>query len=271
MFELCHRFRLPLVLFGEGGGGRPGEDHIGPRVAIDTHTFTTFSQLQRARAAGRRGQRPHLRRQYRAGRRAATSIIATEGSTHRHGRPGDDRGRRPRHLYARGGRSDVGAGAEWRRRYPGQGRIRRGRCLRRSICPISRARSRPGRHTTSAGCASRAGEPPAPLQHARHHRNHRRQGLGAGDPREIRHRHHHRVHPGRRPADGRDRQQSAPPGRRHRLRRCRQGRALPAALRRLRHPRAQPDRLPGHHGRPRGRADRAGAPLRADVQRRAPT
>jgi acetyl/propionyl-CoA carboxylase alpha subunit/acetyl-CoA carboxylase carboxyltransferase component len=45
MFELAHRFRLPLVLFGEGGGGRPGEDWIGPRVAIDTHTFTTLSQL----------------------------------------------------------------------------------------------------------------------------------------------------------------------------------------------------------------------------------
>ncbi|WP_158924402.1 carboxyl transferase domain-containing protein [Acidisphaera sp. S103] len=45
MFELVHRFRLPLVLFGEGGGGRPGEDNIGPRVAIDTTTFTTFSRL----------------------------------------------------------------------------------------------------------------------------------------------------------------------------------------------------------------------------------
>ena len=45
MFELAQRFRLPLVLFGEGGGGRPGEDDIGPRVAVDTHTFTTFSQL----------------------------------------------------------------------------------------------------------------------------------------------------------------------------------------------------------------------------------
>ena len=45
IFELANRFRLPLVLFGEGGGGRPGEDYIGPRVAIDTHTFTTFSQL----------------------------------------------------------------------------------------------------------------------------------------------------------------------------------------------------------------------------------
>ena len=45
LFELAQRFRLPLILFGEGGGGRPGEDYIGPRVAIDTHTFTTFSQL----------------------------------------------------------------------------------------------------------------------------------------------------------------------------------------------------------------------------------
>jgi acetyl/propionyl-CoA carboxylase alpha subunit len=45
IFELAHRFRLPIILFGEGGGGRPGEDDIGPRVAVDTHTFTTFSQL----------------------------------------------------------------------------------------------------------------------------------------------------------------------------------------------------------------------------------
>jgi acetyl/propionyl-CoA carboxylase alpha subunit/acetyl-CoA carboxylase carboxyltransferase component len=45
IFELAHRFRLPLILFGEGGGGRPGEDWIGPRVAIDTPTFTTLSRL----------------------------------------------------------------------------------------------------------------------------------------------------------------------------------------------------------------------------------
>jgi acetyl/propionyl-CoA carboxylase alpha subunit/acetyl-CoA carboxylase carboxyltransferase component len=45
MFELAHRFRLPMIMFGEGGGGRPGEDYIGPRVAIDTKTFTTYSQL----------------------------------------------------------------------------------------------------------------------------------------------------------------------------------------------------------------------------------
>ena len=45
MFELANRFRLPMILFGEGGGGRPGDDNNGPRVAADTHTFTQFSKL----------------------------------------------------------------------------------------------------------------------------------------------------------------------------------------------------------------------------------
>ncbi|HMS59854.1 MAG TPA: carboxyl transferase domain-containing protein, partial [Tepidiformaceae bacterium] len=45
MFDLAHRFRLPVVLFGEGGGGRPGDDNNGPRVAFDTDTFTSFSKL----------------------------------------------------------------------------------------------------------------------------------------------------------------------------------------------------------------------------------
>ena len=45
MFELANRFRIPLVLFGEGGGGRPGDDKRGPGVAFDTHTFTQFSKL----------------------------------------------------------------------------------------------------------------------------------------------------------------------------------------------------------------------------------
>ena len=45
LFELANRFRLPVVLFGEGGGGRPGDDHVGPRVAFDTHTFTQYSRL----------------------------------------------------------------------------------------------------------------------------------------------------------------------------------------------------------------------------------
>ena len=45
LFDLANRFRLPLVFFTEGGGGRPGDDYTGPRVAFDTYTFTQFSRL----------------------------------------------------------------------------------------------------------------------------------------------------------------------------------------------------------------------------------
>lgn len=45
IYEMAQRFKLPVILFSEGGGGRPGDDDTGPRVAADTHTFTQFSQL----------------------------------------------------------------------------------------------------------------------------------------------------------------------------------------------------------------------------------
>ena len=45
MFHLAERWKLPLIMFSEGGGGRPGEDDDGPRVAFDTPTFTQFSKL----------------------------------------------------------------------------------------------------------------------------------------------------------------------------------------------------------------------------------
>jgi len=45
MFSLAKRMKLPVILFGEGGGGRPGDDSTGPGVAFDTHTFTQYAQL----------------------------------------------------------------------------------------------------------------------------------------------------------------------------------------------------------------------------------
>jgi acetyl/propionyl-CoA carboxylase alpha subunit len=45
MFDLAKRLRLPVILFGEGGGGRPGDDSTGPGVAFDTTTFTQYAQL----------------------------------------------------------------------------------------------------------------------------------------------------------------------------------------------------------------------------------
>ena len=48
LFDLAERFKLPLVLFSEGGGGRPGEDSAGPAVSFDTPTFTRFAKLSGA-------------------------------------------------------------------------------------------------------------------------------------------------------------------------------------------------------------------------------
>ena len=45
MYELANRFRLPVVLFAEGGGGRPGDTGREGGVGIDTYTFTQFSKL----------------------------------------------------------------------------------------------------------------------------------------------------------------------------------------------------------------------------------
>ena len=45
MFELAERFRLPVIHFGEGGGGRPGDDDVGQQIGMDCQTFTMFSNL----------------------------------------------------------------------------------------------------------------------------------------------------------------------------------------------------------------------------------
>jgi len=45
IYEVAHRFRLPIVLFSEGGGGRPGDTGREGGVGLDTYTFTQFSKL----------------------------------------------------------------------------------------------------------------------------------------------------------------------------------------------------------------------------------
>jgi acetyl/propionyl-CoA carboxylase alpha subunit len=44
LLEIAERWRLPLVLFAEGGGGRPG-DTVGVGGPGDTRTFTKFARL----------------------------------------------------------------------------------------------------------------------------------------------------------------------------------------------------------------------------------
>ena len=45
LFELIHRLRLPVVLFAEGGGGRPGDTDYPVVTGLDTTAFAEFGAL----------------------------------------------------------------------------------------------------------------------------------------------------------------------------------------------------------------------------------
>jgi acetyl-CoA carboxylase carboxyltransferase component len=45
LFELVERLRLPLVLFAEGGGGRPGDTDMAVVTGLDTGAFALFGAL----------------------------------------------------------------------------------------------------------------------------------------------------------------------------------------------------------------------------------
>ena len=45
LFELAERFRLPLVLFAEGGGGRPGDTDVPQVSGLEVMAFALFGRL----------------------------------------------------------------------------------------------------------------------------------------------------------------------------------------------------------------------------------
>src|SRR5262249_56757086 len=45
MFELAEAWRLPVVLFAEGGGGRPGDTDASAVASLDTMAFHYFGRL----------------------------------------------------------------------------------------------------------------------------------------------------------------------------------------------------------------------------------
>ena len=161
-------------------------------------------------------------------------IIATRGSQHRHGRPGDDRRRRPgrRSRPRRSGPSGVQS-RQRRDRRAGRRRGRRRWPRRRHYLSFFQGalptweRGRPAR-----AARRRAGEPRcASTTCARVMRAAGRQRLAARTARRLRRRHRHRAGAHRGPAGRRARQQPGAPRRRDRRRRRRQGRALHAAVR----------------------------------------
>ena len=108
MLGLAQSRRLPLVMYAEGGGGRPGRHRrhvgVGPRGA-DVRELRAAERPRAGRRRrvglllrGQRGVLGLLRRDHRDARRE-----------HRHGRPGDDRRRRPRYVprRKRSGRSPI--------------------------------------------------------------------------------------------------------------------------------------------------------------------
>ena len=48
MYDLAHRYMLPVILYSEGGGGRPGDTGREGSAAVDTYTFTQFSKSMKA-------------------------------------------------------------------------------------------------------------------------------------------------------------------------------------------------------------------------------
>ena len=42
LFDLVERLRLPVVLFAEGGGGRPGDTDHAVVTGLDTEAFARF-------------------------------------------------------------------------------------------------------------------------------------------------------------------------------------------------------------------------------------
>ena len=126
LFEIAERRRLPVVLFAEGGGGRPGDVDMPIVAGLDCRAFALFAQLS--------GLVPlvGIASGYCFAGNAALlgccdAVIASEDVEHRHGRTGDDRGRRPRRVRARRGGADRRAVGKRRGRSARRRRRRRGR------------------------------------------------------------------------------------------------------------------------------------------------
>ncbi len=164
MLQLARRSRLPVVVFAEGGGGRPGDTDCARRRWPRHHDLHRLRAAERPGAARRHRLRAMLRRQRRAAR------LLRRHHRHRerergHGRPGHDRGRWARRLQAGGGRSDRRPGAERRRR---RRRRRRGRGRARGEA-VPRVLPGPARRLDLRGPAAAApagaGEPAPGLRH----------------------------------------------------------------------------------------------------------
>ncbi len=265
LFELVERLRLPVVLFAEGGGGRPGDTDMAVVTGLDTEAFALFGAL-----SGKVPLVGVVSGRCFAGNAALLGcchvIIATPDANIGMGGPAMIEGGglgvyRPEEIgpvsvQVPNGVVDVlcadeKEAVEVARRYlayfqgdvrewtaPDQDRLR-------DVVPPDRRRV----YDVQAGgrVAGRRGvRPRAPAVVRPGH------GDGAG--------------PGRGPGGRGDRQQPDAPGRRHRRGQRRQGGPLPAAVRGLRAADPLAVRHAGVHGGARGGGDGARAPRQPHVR-----
>jgi acetyl/propionyl-CoA carboxylase alpha subunit/acetyl-CoA carboxylase carboxyltransferase component len=158
VFELAARKRLLVVLFAEGGGGRPGDTDLGNVAGLDVPIFRRARRAERTSAVGVDRVRSLLRRQRRAGRDVRRDH-RYPGRQRPHGRAGDDRGRRLGRVPPGGHRADRRAAAQ-RRSQPGRPRRgARGGAGQAVSVVLSRERGRLGGARPAVGATHSAGEP----------------------------------------------------------------------------------------------------------------
>ena len=100
MLGIALQQRLPVVLFAEGGGGRPGDTDMPIVAGLHVTTFASYARLSGQVPVIGIVAGPLLRRQRRTARLQRRDH-RDPGQQHRHGRPGDDRRRRARRVRAR--------------------------------------------------------------------------------------------------------------------------------------------------------------------------
>ncbi len=145
LFELAERLRLPVVLFAEGGGGRPGDtDGTGSQASTAWPSISSADSAGWCRSsASSRGTASPATPPCSA---PATWSSPPPELEHRHGRPGHDRRRRTRGLPPERDRAG---------RRPGAQRCRRSRGGRRS----SGGSRRHAVPVVLPGCSTRPGSP----------------------------------------------------------------------------------------------------------------
>ena len=219
MFELAREWRLPVVFFTEGGGGRPGD------TDSTEGGWTRRPGLQLLRAAQRPGTAGRdYHGQVFCRQRGAARLLRRH---HRHRRlqhrdrwPGHDRRWRPRGLPPRRGRPHGRAGAERGGRHRGRRRGRGGGGGEEVPLLLPGARRALGVCRSATAARDRSGESTASLRRPEGHRDAGRYRLRAGDPAPLRPRYRNRVRQDRGTAAGAGGQQPHAPGRRHRQRKA---------------------------------------------------